>query len=157
MFSILFALFVGVPLLELWVLLRVSDHVGAMPTLLLVIGTGVVGASLARREGLRTLAKLQASINRGEMPQAALLDGMCIFMGGALLLTPGILTDALGFSLLFPLTRPILQGLLARWVEKKMQSGHASVSVHFTGAGSPPSGPNQRRSQDEKYFDQSWD
>ena len=105
MFSILFLLFVGVPLVELWLLLQVGEQMGALPTLTLVVGTGMLGANLARREGMRTIEKVNKAMAEGQMPQEALLDGLAIFLGGALLLTPGILTDVLGFSLLFPLTR----------------------------------------------------
>jgi UPF0716 protein FxsA len=158
MFSLLFMLFVGVPLVELWLLLEVGERVGAMPTVALVIGTGVLGANLARREGMRTIEKINTAMAQGQMPQEALLDGLAIFMGGTLLLTPGILTDVLGFSLLFPLTRPFLLALVSGWMHKKMQSGTASVTFYQTGFGQDP-GANQRPFQkpDEKIYDQTWE
>ena len=151
-------LFVGVPLVELWLLLQVGERVGAMPTIALVIGTGILGANLTRREGMRTIEKINKAMAQGQMPQEALLDGLAIFMGGTLLLTPGILTDVLGFSLLFPLARPFLLALVSGWMQKKMQSGSASVSFYQSGLGQdfdmnrpPVNRPN------EKIYDQTWD
>ena len=158
MFSLLFMLFVGVPLVELWLLLQVGERVGAMPTIALVIGTGIVGANLARREGMRTIEKINTSMAQGEMPQEALLDGLAIFLGGTLLLTPGILTDILGFSLLFPLTRPVLLALVSGWIHKKMQAGSASVTFYQSGFGQDLNAnrpPIER--PDEKIYDQTWD
>ena len=159
MFSILFLLFVGVPLVELWLLLQVGEQMGTLPTLALVVGTGIVGANLARREGMRTIEKVNKAMAQGQMPQEALLDGLAIFLGGTLLLTPGILTDIVGFSLLFPLTRPVLLGMVSGWIEKKMQSGHASVTFHQNGFGpmSSQMRDETRRSSEEKIYDQSWD
>jgi UPF0716 protein FxsA len=159
MFSILFLLFVGVPLFELWLLLQVGEKMGALPTLALVVGTGIVGANLARREGMRTIEKVNKAMAQGQMPQEALLDGLAIFLGGALLLTPGILTDVLGFSLLFPLTRPLLLAKVTGWIERKMQSGQASVTFHHNGFGpmSPGSGEKPSPLSEEKIYDQSWD
>lgn len=158
MFSILFMLFVGVPLVELWLLLEVGERVGAMPTIALVIGTGILGANLARREGMRTIEKINGSMAQGQMPQEALLDGLAIFLGGTLLLTPGILTDVLGFSLLFPLTRPFLLAMVSGWIQKKMQSGHASVTFYQNGFDVGPD-LNQRPIErpEEKIYDQNWD
>ena len=159
MFSILFLLFVGVPLVELWLLLQVGEQMGALPTLTLVVGTGMLGANLARREGMRTIEKVNKAMAEGQMPQEALLDGLAIFLGGALLLTPGILTDVLGFSLLFPLTRPLLLAMVAGWIKKKMQSGHASVTFHQNGFGPIPPEMREKPSHlsEDKIYDQSWD
>jgi len=159
MFSLLFMLFVGVPLVELWLLLRIGDQVGALPTIALVVGTGVLGANLARREGLRTIEKINKAMAAGQMPQEALLDGLSIFLGGALLLTPGILTDILGFSLLFPMTRPFLQALVAGWIQKKMQASQAVVTFHQNGFGNTPpgTGDNASGKPREEIYDQSWD
>ena len=131
MFSLLFMLFVGVPLVELWLLLQVGERVGAGPTIALVIGTGIVGANLARREGMRTIEKINAAMAKGQMPHEALLDGLAIFLGGTLLLTPGILTDVLGFSLLFH--RPARFPRYGVGLDEEKTSGHASVSFYQTG------------------------
>jgi UPF0716 protein FxsA len=105
--ALLATLFVVLPVAELALLLRVGRTLGFWPTLGLVLFTGVLGAALARREGTRTLGALRSEVARGGLPGRAILDGASILVGGALLLTPGFLTDALGFALLFPPTRHV--------------------------------------------------
>ena len=154
---ILLLLFVLVPLVELWLLLQVGAVVGAGPTLGLVILTGVVGASLARREGLRTMQQMMDVTSRGEVPHAHLLHAMAIFLGGALLLTPGILTDVLGFSLLIPQTRALLEAYIMRWFQRKVASGAIRVQTHRmdpTDYGSPPP-PSPLKS--DRIYDQNFD
>ncbi|MFU8779986.1 MAG: FxsA family protein [Kiritimatiellia bacterium] len=127
-FSYLVALFVGLPLLELWVLLLIGERIGWAPTILLVIVTGVVGAGLARSQGFQTLAAIQRDMAAGIMPAPRLMDGVMILVAGAMLLTPGILTDVCGFLLLVPATRQIIRNYLRIKLEKKLQEG----SVAFT-------------------------
>ena len=128
LFSRLFLLFVGVPLLELLVLIQVGQRVGVLPTIGLVVVTGVAGAALARLEGLRTIWKIQGELAHGRLPGNALLDGFAILLGGALLLTPGILTDFVGFSLLLPLTRKLYLGRIRDSLERRLKSG----AIHVT-------------------------
>jgi UPF0716 protein FxsA len=127
-FSYLVALFVGLPLLELWVLLLIGDRIGWPPTILLVFVTGVVGAGLARSQGFQTLAAIQRDMAAGIMPAPRLMDGVMILVAGAMLITPGILTDVCGFLLLVPATRQIIRNYLRIKLEKKMREG----SVSFT-------------------------
>lgn len=129
MFTRLALLFVVVPLVELALLIQVGQWVGLMPTVLLVLGTGIAGAALARREGLRTLASIQASLAGGQLPGTALMDGAAILFGGALLLTPGILTDLVGFSLLAPPTRRWFARRLRGWFERQLASGNVTWTV----------------------------
>jgi UPF0716 protein FxsA len=121
-------LFVIVPILELALLIQVGQLVGLWPTLALVVLTGVGGAALARSEGLRAFWAFQQQMSRGEIPGQAILDGLCVLLGGAFLLTPGLVTDVVGLSLLFPPSRRMIQGRLRRVVERRIQEG----SVHFT-------------------------
>lgn len=123
MFARLALLFVVVPLVELALLIQVGQVLGLGPTILLVLATGVGGAALARKEGLRTLAAIQGDLAGGRLPGSALLDGAAVLFGGALLLTPGILTDVLGFSLLLPVTRRWFAGRMRRWFEKQLETG----------------------------------
>lgn len=123
MFARLALLFIVVPILELSLLIQLGRSVGFLPTLLLVLGTGFGGAMLARREGLRTLAAIQGEVARGRIPETALMDGAAILFGGALLLTPGILTDLLGLSLLLPVTRRWFGRRMRLWFEGQMASG----------------------------------
>jgi len=99
----LILLFTIVPLLELSLLLRIGSWLGAGPTLGLVLGTGFVGAWLARREGLRAWSAVQDQLVRGQVPGRELLDAVLVLLAGVVLITPGILTDAVGFTLM---TRP---------------------------------------------------
>ncbi len=110
----LLLLFTLVPLTELVLLLWLADKTSWLFTLWLVIFTGVLGAWLARREGLRCWLEIQKRIDRGELPTDSLLEGVMILVAGAVLVTPGVLTDILGFSLLVPPFRRIIRRWLAR-------------------------------------------
>lgn len=105
MLSKLLVLFIGVPLLELALLMEIGKHVGVITTVALVVLTGGIGAFLARQQGLATLGKVHLSVQRGQLPTEELMDGMLILVAGALLLTPGLITDAVGFCLLIPSLR----------------------------------------------------
>ena len=124
-------LFVLVPLVELVLLLRVGQWLGVLPTVALVAATGVMGAWLVRTEGVRTMARFQEQLARGELPGKVLMDGAAILVGGTLLLTPGVLTDVVGFALLFPPTRSLLQG----WAAARLARGLESGRIHVTSAG----------------------
>ena len=114
----LLLLFIVVPFVELALLLKLADLTNWWYTLLLVIVTGVLGTWLARSQGLRTYRKIQQSLSAGQMPTDSLIDAAMIFVAGALLLTPGILTDLLGFSLLFPFTRRLYR----RWLVNRFKA-----------------------------------
>ena len=122
MFAKLFLVFVLVPLFELYLLIKVGSHLGALNTLIVVILTGIVGASLARIQGMRTMIRVRNSLNRGELPTEELLDALLIFMAGLLLLTPGFITDFVGMALLVPSIRSWFKGWLRtrfrRWIEQ---------------------------------------
>jgi len=149
-------LFVGVPLLELFILIQLGQLVGLWPTIGLVVLTGFAGAALARLEGLRTLWNIRGELGRGHLPGNALFDGLAILVGGALLLTPGILTDLLGFSFLLPPTRRFLLGRIRRSLEEKLKAGTIQMTyvsgfpgVHGSGWGfqepqQQPTGEGQR-------------
>lgn len=124
----LILLFTVLPALELALLINVGSHIGALNTILIVIGTGVVGAALSRYEGFRVLMKVQDSLQRGIMPSAEILDGFMILAGGIALLTPGFITDVLGLFLLFPVTRAGIKWLLRRKFQSMIKQGQV---VHF--------------------------
>lgn len=123
----LFLLFVGLPLVELALLVQIGRWFGLLPTLALVLITGTVGAALARRQGLRVWLDIQHELREGRMPVANMLDGFMILVGGVLLLTPGLLTDLAGLSLLLPLTRRYYKARLRRRLERMMQSGQVTM------------------------------
>ena len=104
-------LFIVIPFIEIMLILRVSDQIGGLYTILLVLGTAVLGINLLKRQGFSTLMRFQERLQRGEIPAQEILEGMMIAFAGALLLTPGFLTDTIGFSLLFP---PIRRAIAQR-------------------------------------------
>ncbi len=104
-FRILFIFFLCVPILEIYLLLKIGGIVGVFPTVVLVVGTAMLGAIMLRRQGFATMQRLQASLARGELPAKEMIEGPLLLVGGALLLTPGFFTDALGFFCLIPSSR----------------------------------------------------
>ena len=127
MFFRLFLLFTLGPMIELVILLRISREIGFMTTVTIVLLTGIAGAYLARREGIKALYDLRASMARGEMPGNALLNGFLVLIAGALLVTPGILTDIVGFVLLIPYTRNLIRRILIHRIRRAMRRGGANV------------------------------
>lgn len=112
MLRILIPIFILIPLIELALLIKVGIFIGTFNTILLVIFTGILGAFLARLEGMRVYRQFQESLARGEVPADKMIDGFLILIGGIVLLTPGILTDALGFFLLIPWGRMLVKKIL---------------------------------------------
>jgi len=104
-FRFFFILFLLVPLLEIYLLIQVGGLIGAIPTVFLVVFTAVLGAQLLRFQGLSTMNRVRATLERGEIPATEMLEGAVLLVGGALLLTPGFFTDALGFLCLVPVVR----------------------------------------------------
>lgn len=123
MFRILILVFIVIPILELWGLISMGKWIGAWPTITLVFLTGILGAWLAKKEGLEILQLVRIQLSRGEIPGSALLDGICVLFGGIMLLAPGFFTDTLGFLLLIPYTRNIVKAWLRRLLEKWIKSG----------------------------------
>ena len=103
--QIVFLFFLAIPFLEIYLLLQIGGIVGVMPTVLLVVFTAVLGAWLLRQQGFATWQRLQASMAKGEVPAFEMIEGPILLVGGALLLTPGFFTDAIGFACLIPQTR----------------------------------------------------
>ena len=129
MFSRLFLLFLVTPIVELFLLIRLGQIVGTGPTLGLIVVTAIVGSWLTRREGLSAWQRVQLALGEGRVPGTEILDGLIILVCGALLLTPGVLTDAIGFAGLLPQTRSIIRSALARRFKSSVERG--SVRVHF--------------------------
>jgi UPF0716 protein FxsA len=127
--------FVLVPIVELVLLIQIGQVVGLLPTLLLVLSTGIGGAVLARAEGLRVLFQFQRELVSGRLPGQSLLDGISVLVGGALLLTPGLLTDLAGFSLLFPPTRRWIQSRVRARLERQIADGSIRVVTMRPGIG----------------------
>jgi len=103
--QIIFLFFLIVPFVEIYLLLQIGGIIGVFPTVFLVVFTAVLGAWLLRQQGFATWQRLQASLAQGVLPAYEMIEGPMLLVGGALLLTPGFFTDALGFACLLPLTR----------------------------------------------------
>ncbi len=127
----LLLLFTLVPLLELLLLIEAGKLIGTWPTIFLVAATGFLGVILARSQGLQVLARMQRELTAGRLPTEEILDGACILVGGALLLTPGLITDALGFSLLLPCTRKLYKKIVLRFLRTKLEGGDVYFFHHF--------------------------
>lgn len=136
---ILFAIFVGIPLIEIAVFIRVGGLIGLWPTIAIVILTAALGSWLLRMQGFKTFVRAQESFQRGEMPVAELFDGLCLMIAGALLLTPGFVTDAIGFLLFIPPVRYFLVGYGWRFLQAR---GHVHVWSSGSGSGRGPGGPS---------------
>jgi len=132
LFSFLLMVFVFTTLTELYLLIEVSDKIGWLNTIAWTLLTGVAGSWLARHEGYRTLATIRSEMSQMRMPTDALLDAGLILFSGGLLITPGFLTDAVGFSLLLPFTRAGYRKLLAKWVKAKFRFGNFQAQSGFS-------------------------
>jgi UPF0716 protein FxsA len=120
-------LIIIVPAAEMGILLASGQIIGVWPTILLIILTGVIGSYLAKKQGIATYYQLQRQMQTGQLPGDALLDGVCILVGGTLLLTPGFITDILGFLLLFPVTRISFKKLMTKWIQKRIRNGNMKI------------------------------
>ena len=141
MFVRLLLLFTVVPFVELVLLLWLADQIHWTWTLLLVLATGVVGAALARWQGFVTLQRLQSELASGQPPAATLVDGLLILVAGALLVTPGVLTDGVGFLLLVPAARAWIRQRLRRRFEAQIQIATLRGSGQVVDAVDPESDP----------------
>ncbi len=135
---VIFLALIGVPVIEIAVFIEVGGRIGLWPTVGLIVLTALVGTALLRHQGLSTLARARASLDQGKLPMRELLDGVCLLIAGALLLTPGFVTDAVGALLLVPPLRWPLQVWAVRWMMahgtvtvSANGSVHASASAHW--------------------------
>lgn len=122
MFRWMLVLMIVVPAAEIWMLLEIGRRIGGWQTFLLLLATGFIGALLAKREFRRVAGYARDEWARGAIPASSILDGMCIFAGGLLLLVPGLMTDAVGLVLLVPQTRMLCKAALLRAIRRKIDS-----------------------------------
>jgi UPF0716 protein FxsA len=124
---IIFVLLLLVPIAELYVIVQVAGAIGIFETLGLLILISILGAWLLKQQGMATWLRLQQTLARGQVPAQEVTDGALILFGGALLLTPGFLTDCVGLVLLFPPTRAavkrVARGIFARWAQRRFVPG----------------------------------
>jgi UPF0716 protein FxsA len=128
MIAKLFLLFVLMPIVELTLLLQIGSWFGFWPTFALIVVTGVVGSFLAKREGISAWRRLQARLLEGGLPGKELMDGAIILVSGALLVTPGVLTDVVGVMGLLPPTRALMRGFILRRFQKAAARGTAHIT-----------------------------
>ncbi len=137
---LLLAAFIAVPLIEIAVFIQVGGLIGLWPTLAIVIVTAVAGTWLLRLQGIATLNRARQQMDRGVMPARELFDGLCLVFAGALLLTPGFVTDAVGLALFVPPLRDALRRAATRYVET-----HATTRVYTGPGGGPGAGQDEGR------------
>lgn len=137
MFKRLLLLFTLIPVIELVLLIQVGQYIGTGPTIGIILGTALLGAYLGKREGLTVWRSFQQKLRQGQMPGHELLDGMIVLIAGALLLTPGVLTDLAGILGLLPPSRAWLRQQVLKRLQKRMVRGgdltgfaHYSVYTH---------------------------
>ncbi|MFC5451950.1 FxsA family protein [Paenibacillus aestuarii] len=123
MLRLLLALFIIVPAIEITFMITLGHLIGGWTTFALILLSGFLGVYFAKREGQKVWAYARYEWSQGQLPAQHLLDGICIFLGGILLITPGFVTDIFGFLLVFPFTRPIFKALLFTLIQKQIRSG----------------------------------
>ncbi len=144
MLGFLILAFITLPVIELMLLLRIGSWLGVLPTVLLVIVTGVIGAALARSQGIQVLTRMRQELASGRPPVASMVDGALVLVAGVLLLTPGVVTDAVGIALLLPPVRALVRGAFAARLKGMVQSGRAQFTIlHGT-----PEPPPRKHEQD---------
>lgn len=120
-------LIILIPALEIGLFILSGKMIGTIPTVLLIILTGVLGAWLAKKQGLEVLRNAQQQMQYGQIPGAAILDGLCILIGGLMLLMPGFITDIAGLFLLIPFTRNKIKPLLQPVIRKIMDRNRFTI------------------------------
>lgn len=152
-FGLLLALFVAVPLVEIYVIIQIGHVIGAWWTILLLLADGAFGTWLVRREGRRAWHGLTLALRQGRMPSRELADGILVLVGGTLMLAPGFLTDVVGVLCLLPLTRPLGRRLLGRLVAERLGAGPGFGAGSTRSAGSGPLRTARRPGHDRRGGD----
>ena len=170
MIGLLALLFLAVPVAELYVILQVTHSVGVPETILLLIGVSVLGAWLAKLAGLGVLNRLQQTVRAGRVPSAELVDGALVLFAGALLITPGFLSDCLAILLLLPPSRAVVRGIVTirdtAWSPSSTTrgaNGHVRVALGLVrvalivrGRGARAGPPTPRRPRCRRWRRSPW-
>jgi UPF0716 protein FxsA len=146
MVGLLIVLFLVVPIVELTLIVAVAGQLGVLPTIGLLLLVSVAGGWLMRREGVGLLNRVRDELGRGELPATGMIDGVLLLVGGALMLTPGFLTDTIGLLLLVPPVRALVRAGLVRRFQRRIEAtfavpgsvfvpGAASARSSWTGGG----------------------
>lgn len=123
MMLVVFAIIV----VEVFGITLVSSWIGGWKTLLLIVITSLLGLAIARFEGMKVLEDARQQMQQGKVPGRTFVDGICILIGGWLLIIPGFITDIIGFTLAFPLTRPLYRSIILMWIMKRMRNGNFTI------------------------------
>ena len=129
--------FVVVPLVELYLLVWIGSHIGLLPTVAITLTTGLLGGALARHEGLRVWRAWRRALEQLTPPEQGVLDGVLILLGGALLITPGVVTDVVGFALLIPWSRRLASRYMRAQIDRRLPRSDGAI---LGGAFAPPTG-----------------
>ena len=123
----LFLLFAVIPVVEIYLLIKVGSLIGALPTVALLLAISAAGAWLVRHQGFGIMRRIQEELARGRLPAAELLDGAMVLVGGVLLLTPGFFTDFLGLFFLIPASRAVIKQFVGLWLQKRLARGTITI------------------------------
>ncbi len=123
----LFLLFAVIPVIEVYLLIKVGSLIGAVPTVALLLAISMVGAWLVRHQGFEIMRRIQSEMAQGRLPAAELLDGAMVLVGGVLLLTPGFFTDFLGLFFLIPFSRALIKQFVALWLQRRLERGVITI------------------------------
>lgn len=120
----IFGIIILLPIIEIWGILFVSDLIGGWNTFMLLLCLSLLGAFATLMEGKKVWIQAQRQMSTGQIPGRSFINGVCVLLGGLLLLIPGFISDILGIILLVPFTRPIFEGLILKWIERSMRNGN---------------------------------
>lgn len=148
MFAKLLLLFILVPILELAIFVALGDKIGLTPTLGIIVLTAILGAYLTKSQGIKALNKYQQALAQGKLPHDEVMDGLMILIAGAVLLTPGFLTDAIGFSLLIPPFRRVIKAV----IKDRLRERANVVSQNVNAATQPFTQEGPARSESPKVI-----
>lgn len=118
---------IGMPVIEIGLLLWAGNNIGLWPTILIILGTGFLGAYLAKKQGLKAIRDVQMQMKNFNAPGDAMVNAVFVFAGGILLLSPGFVTDLFGFLFLFSPTRQFFKPIVYKWIKSKMKKGQIIV------------------------------
>lgn len=153
--GILFLLFIIVPIAELFLLIEVGQLIGAWDTVLIVFLSGFLGAYTARNQGMSLLFSIKQQLAHGQLPTESLIQGFLVFIGGILLITPGFLTDILGLSLIFPITRKFFLNRVKDYFQRKLKTGGIKFYTNINGEWQSPQGPRDVTPNSQKINNES--
>jgi UPF0716 protein FxsA len=135
---LLILIFIVVPIAELYVIIQVGNAIGLVPTLVILLADAILGSMLLRHQGRAAWVRFNRALAEGRLPHKEVFDGVLVIFGGALLITPGFLTDILGLILLIPPTRALIRAASSRFVRRRLAMGGGATMWTFGRSQAPP-------------------